>query len=152
MSDRASRALASMDKLTDAQVRAGGTGLRAIPDAVSRLAPSRRGGDVGPVGPAFRSCVTIDNDGAVQLVNLQRWGDTGDKAFGYLPFGGDILGEKRFGDFVLAGTTTSGMVARNRAIQPLLRSRDHQRSAEQRPSTRQAAEPCRRVGRCSYGR
>ena len=45
--------------------------------------------------------LTIDNDGAVQSVNLQRWGDAGVKAFGYLPFGGDILAEKRFGDFVL---------------------------------------------------
>ena len=45
--------------------------------------------------------VTIDHDGAVRSVNLQRWGDTGDKTFGYLPFGGDILAEKRFGDFVL---------------------------------------------------
>jgi hypothetical protein len=45
--------------------------------------------------------LTIDNDGAVQSVNLQRWGDAGDKAFGYLPFGGDVLAEKRFGGFVL---------------------------------------------------
>jgi hypothetical protein len=45
--------------------------------------------------------VTIDNDGAVKSVNLQRWGDAGKKAFGYIPFGGDILAEKRFGDFVL---------------------------------------------------
>jgi hypothetical protein len=45
--------------------------------------------------------LTIDNDGAVQSVNLQRWGDAGQKAFGYIPFGGDILAEKRFGDFVL---------------------------------------------------
>jgi uncharacterized protein DUF6544 len=45
--------------------------------------------------------VTIDNDGAVQSVHLQRWGDAGEKAFGYMPFGGDILAEKRFGDLVL---------------------------------------------------
>jgi hypothetical protein len=45
--------------------------------------------------------LTIDNDGAVQSVNLQRWGDAGQKAFGYIPFGGDVLAEKRFGDFVL---------------------------------------------------
>jgi hypothetical protein len=54
---------------------------------------------LAPERPALH--VTIDNDGAVQSVNLQRWGDTGDKTFGYLPFGGDILAEKRFGDFVL---------------------------------------------------
>jgi hypothetical protein len=45
--------------------------------------------------------VTIDNDGAVQSVHLQRWGNAGEKTFGYIPFGGDILAEKRFGDFVL---------------------------------------------------
>lgn len=54
---------------------------------------------LAPERPALH--VTIDNDGAVQSVNLQRWGDTGQKAFGYIPFGGDILAEKRFGDFVL---------------------------------------------------
>ncbi|MCU1455853.1 MAG: hypothetical protein JWN46_3999 [Acidimicrobiales bacterium] len=45
--------------------------------------------------------LTIDDDGAVQSVNLQRWGDAGGKAFGYLPFGGDVLAEQRFGDFFL---------------------------------------------------
>jgi hypothetical protein len=45
--------------------------------------------------------LTIDNAGAVQSVNLQRWGDVGEKTFGYIPFGGDVLEEKRFGDFVL---------------------------------------------------
>jgi hypothetical protein len=54
---------------------------------------------LAPERPALH--VTIDNDGAVQSVNLQRWGDAGEKAFGYIPFGGDILAEKRFGDFVL---------------------------------------------------
>jgi hypothetical protein len=54
---------------------------------------------LAPESPALH--VTIDNDGAVQSVNLQRWGDAGEKAFGYIPFGGDILAEKRFGDLVL---------------------------------------------------
>jgi hypothetical protein len=54
---------------------------------------------LAPERPALH--VTIDNDGAVQSVNLQRWGNAGEKAFGYLPFGGDVLAEKRFGDFVL---------------------------------------------------
>ncbi|MDQ1356615.1 MAG: hypothetical protein QOG44_988 [Acidimicrobiaceae bacterium] len=45
--------------------------------------------------------VTIDDGGAVQSVDLARWGDAGKKAFGYLPFGGDILAEQRFGDLVL---------------------------------------------------
>ena len=54
---------------------------------------------LAPERPALH--LTIDNDGAVQSVNLQRWGDVGEKTFGYIPFGGDILEEKRFGDFVL---------------------------------------------------
>jgi hypothetical protein len=54
---------------------------------------------LAPERPALH--VTIDDDGAVQSVNLQRWGDAGHKTFGYLPFGGDIVAEKRFGDFVL---------------------------------------------------
>jgi hypothetical protein len=52
-----------------------------------------------PERPALH--LTIDNDGAVRSVNLQRWGNAGGKAFGYIPFGGDVLAEKRFGDFVL---------------------------------------------------
>jgi hypothetical protein len=54
---------------------------------------------LAPELPALH--LTIDNDGAVQSVNLQRWGDAGEKTFGYIPFGGDILAEKRFGDFAL---------------------------------------------------
>jgi hypothetical protein len=54
---------------------------------------------LAPERPALH--VTIDSDGAVQSVNLQRWGNAGARAFGYLPFGGDILAEKRFGDLVL---------------------------------------------------
>ncbi len=55
-----------------------------------------------PEHPALH--LTIDDAGAVQSVNLQRWGnaDKSDKlAFDYVPFGGDVLAEKRFGDFVL---------------------------------------------------
>jgi hypothetical protein len=54
---------------------------------------------LAPERPALH--VTIDHDGAVQSIHLQRWGDTGKKTFGYIPFGGDILAEERFGDFVL---------------------------------------------------
>lgn len=54
---------------------------------------------LAPERPALH--ITIDDDGAVQSINLQRWGDTGRKTFGYIPFGGDVLAEKRFGDLVL---------------------------------------------------
>jgi hypothetical protein len=52
-----------------------------------------------PERPALH--LTIDNDGAVRSVNLQRWGNAGEKDFGYIPFGGDVLAERRFGDLVL---------------------------------------------------
>jgi len=55
--------------------------------------------DLPPERPELH--LTIDGNGAVQSVNLQRWGNAGGKEFAYIPFGGDILAEKRFGDFVL---------------------------------------------------
>jgi hypothetical protein len=38
---------------------------------------------LAPERPALH--VTIDHDGAVQSIHLQRWGDAGEKAFGYMP-------------------------------------------------------------------
>jgi hypothetical protein len=61
---------------------------------------------LAPELPALH--LTIDNDGAVQSVNLQRWGDAGEKTFGYIPFGGDILTEQRFGDFALPSRLRAG--------------------------------------------
>jgi hypothetical protein len=54
---------------------------------------------LAPERPALH--LTIGDDGAVRSVTLQRWGNAGQKAFGYIPFGGDVHAEKRFGDLVL---------------------------------------------------
>jgi hypothetical protein len=62
--------------------------------------------------------VTIDNDGAVQSVNLQRWGNAGERAFGYIPFGGDVLAERRFGDFVLPARLRVGWWHRTERFSP----------------------------------
>jgi hypothetical protein len=45
--------------------------------------------------------LVIDYSGAVQSASLQRWGNAGQNHYGYIPFGGDVLAEKRFGDLVL---------------------------------------------------
>ncbi len=50
----------------------------------------------------------ISETGAVRSVSLQRWGDVGRKDFGYIPFGGDIHAERRFGDVVLPSQVTVG--------------------------------------------
>lgn len=47
-------------------------------------------------------------DGAVRSVSLMRWGNSGQKAFGYIPFGGEIHAERRFGDLVLPSRVTVG--------------------------------------------
>jgi hypothetical protein len=71
---------------------------------------------LAPERPALH--VTIDNDGAVQSVNLQRWGNAGAQAFGYIPFGGDILAEKRFGDLVLPARLRVGWWHRTERFSP----------------------------------
>jgi hypothetical protein len=37
-----------------------------------------------------------------------RWGNAGEKAFQYIPFGGDVHAERRFGDLVLPSTLGVG--------------------------------------------
>lgn len=52
--------------------------------------------------------LAIAPDGAVRTVSLMRWGNAGQKAFGYLPFGGHIHEERRFGDLVLPSRVSVG--------------------------------------------
>jgi hypothetical protein len=52
--------------------------------------------------------LTIDADGAVRSVHLQRWGDVGQSQFGYIPFGGDIGAERRFGAVTIPSRLTVG--------------------------------------------
>jgi hypothetical protein len=50
----------------------------------------------------------INPDGGVRSVSLMRWGNVGQKDFGYIPFGGDIHAERRFGAVVLPSEITIG--------------------------------------------
>jgi hypothetical protein len=52
--------------------------------------------------------LTIDERGALRTVSLMRWGDIGQDHFGYIPFGGEIHEERRFGAFTLPSLVTVG--------------------------------------------
>jgi hypothetical protein len=54
---------------------------------------------VPPERPEVR--VLIDDRGGVRSVSALRWGDAGGGRHEYLPCGGDVLAEGRFGDLVL---------------------------------------------------
>ena len=71
---------------------------------------------LAPERPTVR--MTIDNDGSVVSVNLHRWGDAGGKSFGYVPFGGDVLHERRFGEFVLPSRLRVGWWQRTERFSP----------------------------------
>ena len=62
--------------------------------------------EVPPEHPELR--LRIDEDGAVQSVSLDRWGNVGQQGFGYIPFGADILAEQRFGDYTIPSRMTVG--------------------------------------------
>jgi hypothetical protein len=54
---------------------------------------------VPPERPELR--LGINERGALRSVSLDRWGNVGQRDFSYIPFGGDILAEQRFGDYVI---------------------------------------------------
>jgi hypothetical protein len=62
--------------------------------------------DVPPERPELR--LRITETGAVRSVSLDRWGDVGRDGFGYIPFGGDIHAESRFGSFTLPSRVSIG--------------------------------------------
>lgn len=62
--------------------------------------------DLPPERPEVR--LHIDEHGAIQTVSAQRWGNDGDRAFQYIPFGGDVHAERRFGDLVLPSILSVG--------------------------------------------
>jgi hypothetical protein len=62
--------------------------------------------DLAPEHPEVR--VRIDEEGAIRSVSAERWGDAGEKTFQYLPFGGEIHAERRFGDLVVPCSATVG--------------------------------------------
>ena len=51
---------------------------------------------------------TIDADGALRAISVLRWGNVGQDHFGYIPFGGEILAERRFGDLVVPSRVSIG--------------------------------------------
>jgi hypothetical protein len=64
------------------------------------------GFDLPPERPEVR--LRIDDHGAIRTVSAQRWGNAGEKAFRYIPFGGEIHAERRFGDLLLPSSASVG--------------------------------------------
>jgi hypothetical protein len=62
--------------------------------------------DVPPERAQVR--LRIDAIGALRSVEIMRWGNVGQDGFGYIPFGGDIHAERRFGDLVVPSELTIG--------------------------------------------
>jgi hypothetical protein len=62
--------------------------------------------DLPPERPEVR--LRIDEHGAIRTVSALRWGNAGQKTFRYIPFGGDVHAERRFGDLVLPSTLSVG--------------------------------------------
>jgi hypothetical protein len=50
----------------------------------------------------------IDGAGAVRSMSIMRWGDVGQDGFGYIPFGGEVRAERRFGSLVIPSELTVG--------------------------------------------
>ena len=62
--------------------------------------------DQPPERPEVR--MRIDEHGAIRTVSALRWGNAGEKTFQYIPFGGEIHAERRFGDLVLPSRASVG--------------------------------------------
>ena len=62
--------------------------------------------DVPPERPTVE--LTIAADGRVRSVRVLRWGNVGQKTYGYIPFGGEIDQERRFGDLTLPSRVSVG--------------------------------------------
>lgn len=58
-----------------------------------------------PEHPEVR--VQIDQDGGVRGLVTSRWGNWGQKAYGYIPCGGTVHAERRFGAFVIPSAYTA---------------------------------------------
>jgi hypothetical protein len=64
------------------------------------------GFEVPPERPEVR--LAIDDTGAVLSVSVMRWGNVDQDDYGYIPFGGNVTAERRFGDFVLPSQVSVG--------------------------------------------
>jgi RimJ/RimL family protein N-acetyltransferase len=64
----------------------------------------------------------IDAAGAVVGVCVMRWGNVGRTGFGYIPFGGDVHAERRFGSLTLPSEITIGWWYGTPRFKPFLRT------------------------------
>jgi hypothetical protein len=62
--------------------------------------------DLPPEHPEVRA--RIDEHGAIRTVSALRWGNAGEKSFRYMPFGGDVHAERRFGDLLIPSSLSVG--------------------------------------------
>lgn len=62
--------------------------------------------DVPPERPEVR--MRIGPDGAVRSVSALRWGNAGQRAYGYIPCGCEVHAERRFGAVVVPSSVTVG--------------------------------------------
>jgi uncharacterized protein DUF6544 len=62
--------------------------------------------DVPPERPEVT--LEIDDEGAIKSACTRRWGNAGQDHFGYIPCGGTMHAERRFGDLTLPSRVTVG--------------------------------------------
>jgi hypothetical protein len=62
--------------------------------------------DVPPEHPELR--LRIAGDGALRSVSALRWGNAGQRGFGYIPCGCEVRAERRFGDVVVPSSIAVG--------------------------------------------
>jgi hypothetical protein len=77
--------------------------------------------DLPPERPEVR--VRLDAGGAIRAVSALRWGNAGEKAFQYIPFGGEIHAERRFGDLLLPSSASVGWWFETPRYAPFFRAR-----------------------------
>jgi hypothetical protein len=62
--------------------------------------------EIPPERPEVR--IEIDGRGAVRSVRALRWGNAGQDAFGYIPFGGHVRAERTFGGLTVPSRLSVG--------------------------------------------
>jgi hypothetical protein len=62
--------------------------------------------DLSPEHPEVRA--RIDERGAIRTVSALRWGNPGRQTFDYIPFGGEVNAERRFGDVLIPSSLRVG--------------------------------------------
>jgi hypothetical protein len=62
--------------------------------------------DLAPEHPEVRA--RIDDGGALMTVSALRWGNAGEKSFGYIPCGCEVHAERRFGDLLIPSRVSVG--------------------------------------------